>query len=125
MTRSTTIGRALLVGLVALVAAICPTTGASSARAESLPDFGPPAKFTRGCSYVVVAGVNGDALMEIDVFGRPAPNCRFTIRRLRMAPSQLPHGSWGYVGRWRCIWQPWAVACKRGRVTLWATNPGG
>jgi hypothetical protein len=114
-------GMRLGAGMVLAIAALAASSGVAAG--DELPEFSPPGP-SKSCPYRVIQDLNGGGLMDIDVFGRPAPGCRFATKRLRMAARELPAGSWGRIGHWRCIWQPWAAACKRDGVTLYATNPG-
>jgi hypothetical protein len=62
--------------------------------------------------------------MEIDVFGSPAPSCRFAGGRIRAAVAQLPEHTWGRIDDWKCVWELTAAFCKHDRVSLYASNPG-
>jgi hypothetical protein len=79
---------------------------------------------TRDCPQVLVPGANDGSLMEIDVFGKPAPTCRSATRRLRLAVEQLPEETWGNTGAWRCIWGVSVAYCGKAKVRIYAANPG-
>ena len=108
------------------IAAAGGQSGASSTleRRDRFPSLVDQQGPTRHCGEMEIPEANDGSAMEVDVFGRRAPRCRFARRKLRGVPWRAPERRWERLGRWNCIWETKAVVCKRGRAALWATNPG-
>jgi hypothetical protein len=72
----------------------------------------------------MIPGANDGSLMEIDIFGRPAPTCRSATRHIRSAVALIPEEAWGHIGGWACIWSVPEVYCGHHGVKIFAANPG-
>jgi hypothetical protein len=91
----------------------------------------PSTSETRNCPQVLIPNLYPNpknpihyGVLEIDVFGRPAPTCKAADRQLNLVPTKLARGKWGRVGSWRCFWALYVAECKRGQVQIDAVNPG-
>jgi hypothetical protein len=105
------ISRLLLIAVAGLALAVPAALGATP-RPDRLP-LNP----TRSCPQVNFVFGGQVSLLEIDVFGRPAPTCHAAVAILRRASTQLPLDRWRRLGRWRCIRTIGPAAeCKHGRI---------
>jgi hypothetical protein len=120
----------LLALLVTSLAILSTALATAVAIAAGFTGF-PHTPETRDCPQVLVRNLypyprnpNYYTLMEIDVFGQPAPTCRKVVSQLNLVPSRLRIGKWGRVYGWRCFWEYYLAECLRGHIQIDAVNPG-
>ena len=117
--------------LLALIAALFVlgaggAAGGAGLHEDSVPPLVAKAgtETSRSCYSVNVPGANDGSLMELDIFGRPAPSCSFSAERIRLAVKRLPENTWGRIGHWRCVWELPAAFCGWNHLSIYASNPG-